>query len=140
MLIAILLAEAVGLCLTVLSRASPSLDVVSPSGTGLTEPPLRKRRDDRLLHVPLCYTLSLGPSAGVDQTLIDPQYGCALIRPKTLGELQAGQVNHHNYSTVTPFSAVSSRVMLLFDNGSEVTLEIQENLVVPAIWRRIRHP
>lgn len=118
--------------LIILSSAPPSLNVVGLSGTAVAAvpAPLCGQPDDGLIHVPPLYTLLTAPS-DIGQTLVDPQYGCTIVRLTNFGEFQAGQANHHNYSTITPFNADSSKVMLLLDNGSAVIVDIQGNVVVP---------
>ena len=87
--------------------------------------------DDRLVHMPPSYTLPLAPPVGIGRTLVDPQYGCVITRLTTFGEFQVGQSSHHNYSTITPFNADSSRVMLSLTNGSVVVVDLHGNVVVP---------
>src|SRR6266581_7546306 len=129
MRIVILLAGLVGACgsgSTPVPSAPSSPNVVSLSGTGVTAP-LCGKPDDRLVHIPPSYTLPLAPPVGIGQTLVDTQYGCPITRLTTFGEFQASQSNHHNYSTITPFNADSSRVMLSLTNGSVLIVDLQGN-------------
>jgi hypothetical protein len=72
------------------------------------------------------------PPAAAGQTFTDPQYGCGITRLTTFGEFQANQASHHNYSTITPFSADSSRLMLSLTNGSEVIVDLHGSVIVAA--------
>ena len=133
MLIVILLAGLVGACgsgSTPVPSAPSSPNVVSLSGTGVTAP-LCGKPDDRLVHVAPNYTLSLAPPVGIGQMLVDTQYGCPITRLTTFAEFRPGMGNHHNYSTITPFNADSSRVMLLTSDGWLTIVDIQGNVVVP---------
>jgi len=132
LLVAILLAGLFGVYVMIVSTVPPLLNVVSLSGTGVpaAPAPLCGQLDDGRIHIPPLYTLLVMP-ADIGQTLVDPQYGCTITRLTVFGEFQAGQANHHNYSTITPFNADSSKVMLLLDNGSVVIVDIQGNVVVP---------
>jgi len=114
--------------LSITSSAPSSPDTAALSGAGGA---VCGQPDDRLVHVPPNYALPLAPPIGIGQTLVDPEYGCGITRLTTFGEFQAGQSNHHNYSTITPFNADSSRVMLSLTNGSVVVVDLQGNVVVP---------
>ena len=97
----------------------------------VTTGPLVCGKSDRLVHLPPSYTLPLAPPAGIGQTLTDPQYGCGITRVTTFGEFQAGQANYHNYSTITPFSVDSSRLMLSLTNGSALIVDLNGHVAVP---------
>jgi len=131
----------VALCLTVVIALMLVLRLLACSGVSqVSQPPgppvltgssICGRLDDGLVHLPPSYTLPLLPPVAVHQTITDPQYGCGITRLTTFGEFQANQSNHHNYSTITPFNADSSRVMLSLSNGSVVVVDLQGNVVVP---------
>src|SRR6266699_5035216 len=87
------------------------------------------QKDDGLIHIPPGYNSFIPPATG--HSYADPQYGCGITRLTTFGEFQASQSNHHNYSTITPFNADSSRVMLSLTNGSVLIVDLQGNVVVP---------
>ncbi len=87
------------------------------------------QKDDGLIHIPPGYNSFIPPPTG--HSYVDPQYSCGITRLTTFGEFQANQSSHHNYSTITPFNADSSRVMLSLTNGSVVIVDLQGNVVVP---------
>jgi hypothetical protein len=119
--------------LTILSTAPPFSNIVSLSGAAIPAVPAPRcgQPDDGLIHVPLDYLIPLAPPAGVGQTLVDPQYGCTVTKLTTFGEFEAGEASHHNYSTITPFNADDSKVMLLLDDASTLIVDTQGNVVVP---------
>jgi len=127
------------LCLMVLLALLLVIRLVACSGVSqpagppvITSGSICGQLDDKLVHLPPSYTLPLMPPAAAGQTFTDPQYGCGITRLTTFGEFQANQSNHHNYSTITPFSADSSRVMLSLTNGSEVIVDLHGSVIVAA--------
>jgi len=124
-------ATAVTGSITFLSTASNSPAVVSLSGTGVpvsTGTPCGQLGDG-LIHLPPNYNSFSPPARG--QSYVDPQYGCTVVR-LTQGISQFGVPAHHYYSTITPFNADDSRIMLYLDNGSPAIVDLTGNVVVPA--------
>jgi hypothetical protein len=97
----------------------------------ITSAPICGQLDDRSVHLAPDYTLPLAPPTAVGQTFGDPKYGCSITRLTIFAEFEANQSSHHNYSTITPFNADSSRVMLSLTNGSPIIVDLHGNVVVP---------
>ena len=87
------------------------------------------QKDDGLIHIPSGYGSFIPPATG--HSYVDPQYGCPITRLTTIAEFRPAMGNHHNYSTITPFNADSSRVMLLTSDGWLTIVDVRGNVVVP---------
>lgn len=94
--------------------------------------------NDTAIHTPPNYTCSSAPCtsnpfpppSGINQSITDPQYGCAITRLTTFGEFGSGLSTHHNYSTETPFNADSSKLLVINDSGQWAVIDRQGNVTV----------
>jgi hypothetical protein len=102
----------------------------SPSfSTSASAVPACGQLDDGLVHVPPSYNSFTPPAEG--QGYVDPQYGCTVTRLTDSTHDSPIVPRHHYYSTLTPFNANSSEVMVFLDNGSNEIRDIRGNIVVP---------
>jgi len=102
----------------------------SPSfSTSASAVPACGQLDDGLVHVPPSYNSFIPPAEG--QAYVDPQYGCTVTRLTDSTHDSPIVPRHHYYSTLTPFNANSSEVMVFLDNGSNEIRDTRGNIVVP---------
>lgn len=86
--------------------------------------------DDGSVYVPLNYNTFTPPARG--QSYVDPQYGCTVTRLTDSMHDSPIVPRHHYYSTLTPFNANSTAVMVFLDNGSNEIRDTAGNILVPA--------
>ncbi|HWZ43915.1 MAG TPA: hypothetical protein VNW97_10575 [Candidatus Saccharimonadales bacterium] len=119
---------------TVVQKCAPlfvlTLGFLVFSGTTLAQnTPSCGQPDDGLIHVPPSYNSFTPPAEG--QSYADPQYGCSVTRLTDSVHNSPVVPRHHYYSTLTPFNANSSAVMVFLDNGSNEIRDIHGNMIVP---------
>ncbi len=100
------------------------------SSTAAVSIPSCGQPDDGLIHIPINYNSFTPPAEG--QSYADPQYGCTVIRLTDSAHDSPVVPRHHYYSTVTPFNANSSQVMVFLDNGSNEIRDTRGNVIVRA--------
>src|SRR5579872_7348059 len=99
------------------------------SSTTTVSGPSCGQADDGLIHTPPVYDSFAPPAEG--QSYVDPQYGCTVTR-LTDSMLDTPVVpRHHYYSTLTPFNANSSLIMVFLDSGTNEIRDMRGNIVVP---------
>src|SRR6266849_6990143 len=86
--------------------------------------------DDGLIHIPLNYNSFTPPAEG--QSYVDSQYGCTVTRLTDSAHDSPVVPRHHYYSTLTPFNANSTDIMVFLDNGSNEIRDIHGSIIVPA--------
>ena len=79
---------------------------------------------------PPCSSNPFPPPPDVNQSLIDPQYGCTITRLTKFEELGPGESAKHNYSTQTPFNADSSMLLVRNDAGEWAVVDRQGRMIV----------
>jgi hypothetical protein len=100
------------------------------SGCLFAQSPSCGQPDDGLIHVPLNYNTFTPPAEG--QSYVDPQYGCTVTRLTNSMQDSPIVPRHHYYSTLTPFNANSTDVMVFLDSGSNEIRDVHGNMVVSA--------
>lgn len=91
--------------------------------------PLCGQKDDGVVHIPPSYNSFTAPAEG--QSYVDPQYGCTVTRLTSSTQDSPLVPRHHYYSTLTPFNADSSQVMVFLDSGTNEIRDLRGNIVVP---------
>jgi hypothetical protein len=87
------------------------------------------QKDDGIVHVPPSYNSFTPPAEG--QSYADPQYGCTVTRLTNSTQDSPLVPRHHYYSTLTPFNANSSQVMVFLDSGTNEIRDLHGNIIVP---------
>lgn len=87
------------------------------------------QKDDGIVHIPPSYNSFTPPAEG--QSYTDPQYGCTVTRLTNSMQDSPLVPRHHYYSTLTPFNADSSQVMVFLDSGTNEVRDLHGNIVVP---------
>ncbi len=86
--------------------------------------------DDGRVHVPINYNSFTPPPEG--QSYVDPQYGCTLTRLTDSEHDSPIVPRHHYYSTLTPFNANSTNIMVFLDNGFNEIRDTHGRIIIPA--------
>ena len=100
------------------------------SSTAAATIPSCGQLDDGLIHIPLNYNSFTPPAEG--QSYVDPQYGCTVTRLTDSLHDSPIVPRHHYYSTLTPFNANSTNIMIFLDNGSNEIRDTRGNIIVRA--------
>jgi hypothetical protein len=120
----------------IMSSAANSSLAVPLSGTGFTPPQGALACGlfgDSTLHVPADWTSFVPPPRG--QSYVDPTFGCTVTRITDVSsEDPSGSqflLMSHGYSTVSPFNADDTRLMLVDGLGRHSVKDLDANTVVP---------
>ncbi|HTC96066.1 MAG TPA: hypothetical protein VK699_21670 [Terriglobales bacterium] len=99
-----------------------------PGSCAFAQSPSCGQKDDGLVHIPPGYNSFTPPVEG--QSYVDPQYGCTVTRLTNSMQDSPLVPRHHYYSTLTPFNANSSQIMVFLDSGSNEIRDLRGDIVV----------
>ena len=121
---------------TVTSDAANTPLTVALSGTGVTattNAPTCGASGDNTVHVPADWAAFVPPPLG--QSYVDPTFGCTVTRITDVSsEDPSGStllLISHGYSTVSPFNANDTFLMLVDGSGRHFVKDLNGNTVVP---------